>query len=128
TDLIARLGGDEFAIVLPASDADGAIHTARTLIGALDMPILVDGHAFSIGGSIGIALTPEHGFDVTTLLRCADVAMYVAKRSQSGQRVYASEIDQHSLRKLALMSELRQAIADDGLLLHYQPKVSLSLD
>ncbi len=127
TDLIARLGGDEFAIVLPATDTDGAIHTARTLIGALDMPILVKGHAFSIGGSIGIALTPEHGFDVTTLLRCADVAMYVAKRSQSGHAEYSPKIDQHSPYKLALMSELRQAIADDRLLIYYQPKVSFSL-
>jgi diguanylate cyclase (GGDEF)-like protein len=127
TDLIARLGGDEFAIVLPATDAGGAVHAARTLIGALDFPILVDGHAFSIGGSIGIALTPEHGFDVTTLLRCADVAMYVAKRSQSGHAEYSPKIDQHSPYKLALMSELRQAIADDRLLIHYQPKVSFSL-
>ena len=68
TDLITRLGGDEFAILLPATDAEGAVQAARTLIGALDTPIRIDGHAFSIGGSIGIALTPEHGFDVTTLL------------------------------------------------------------
>jgi diguanylate cyclase (GGDEF)-like protein len=127
TDLIARLGGDEFAIVLPATDADGAIQTARILIGALDMPVLADGHAFSIGGSIGIALTPERGFDVTTLLRCADVAMYVAKRSQSGYAEYSPKIDQHSPYKLALMSELRQAIADDRLLIYYQPIVSFSL-
>ncbi len=127
TDLLTRLGGDEFAIVLPATDAAGAICTARTLLGALAAPFLVADHAFDIGGSIGIVLTPEHSFDVTTLLRCADVAMYVAKRNQSGHRVYTPEIDHHSPRKLALMSELRQAIADDGLLLHYQPKVSLSL-
>jgi diguanylate cyclase len=127
TDLIARLGGDEFAIVLPATDAGGAIQTARTLVGVLDMPILVDGHAFSIGGSIGIALIPDHGFDVTTLLRCADVAMYVAKRSQSGHAEYSLKIDQHSPYKLALMSELRQAIADERLLIYYQPKVSFSI-
>jgi diguanylate cyclase (GGDEF)-like protein len=127
TDLIARLGGDEFAIVLPATDASGAIDTARSLLSALDAPLLVNDHAFSIGGSIGIALTPEHGFDVTTLLRYADVAMYVAKRSQSGHAEYSPEVDQHSPRKLALMSELRQAIGDDGLLIHYQPKVSFSL-
>ncbi len=127
TDLIARLGGDEFAIVLPATDTAGAIHAARTLLGALDAPTLVDDHAFAIGGSIGIALIPEHGHDVTTLLRCADVAMYVAKRSQSGHAEYTPQVDKHSPRKLALMSELRQAIADDGLLVHYQPKVSFSL-
>src|SRR5262249_36319626 len=127
SDFIARLGGDEFAIVLPATDAAGAAHVADSLLGALDAPIIVDGHVFSIGGSIGIALTPEHGFDVTTLLRCADVAMYVAKRSQSGHAEYTHEVDQHSPRKLALMSDLRQAIADDGLLIHYQPKVSFSL-
>ncbi len=126
-DLIARLGGDEFAIVLPATDAAGAIHAARALLRALDASILVHGHAFSIGGSIGIALTPQHGYDFTTLLRYADVAMYVAKRSQSGLAEYSPEVDQHSPRKLALMSELRQAIADDGLLIHYQPKVSFSL-
>ncbi|MFL5590261.1 MAG: putative bifunctional diguanylate cyclase/phosphodiesterase [Ktedonobacteraceae bacterium] len=127
TDLLTRLGGDEFAIVLPGTDATGALQVARCLLSALDAPFLVDDHAFNIGGSIGIALTPEHGFEVTTLLRCADVAMYVAKRTQSGQMVYAPEIDHHSPRKLALMSELRQAIAEDGLLLHYQPKVSLAL-
>jgi diguanylate cyclase (GGDEF)-like protein len=127
TDLIARLGGDEFAIVLPATDAAGAIRVARTLLGALDAPILFDDQTFAIGGSIGIAITPEHGYDVTTLLRCADVAMYVAKRSQSGHAEYTPEVDQHSPLKLALMSELRQAIADDGLLIHYQPKVSFSL-
>jgi diguanylate cyclase (GGDEF)-like protein len=127
TDLIARLGGDEFAIVLPTTDAAGAIHVARTLLSALDAPTLVDDHAFAIGGSIGIALIPEHGHDMTTLLRCADVAMYVAKRSQSGHAEYTPQVDKHSPRKLALMSELRQAIADDGLLIHYQPKVSFSL-
>ena len=127
TDLISRLGGDEFAIVLSATEAAGALDAARRLLGALNAPFLIDDHAFDIGGSIGVALIPEHGFDVTTLLRCADVAMYVAKRNQSGPKVYAPEIDHHSPRKLALMSELRRAIADDGLLLHYQPKVSLSL-
>jgi diguanylate cyclase len=127
TDLLTRLGGDEFAIVLPTTDADLAIQVTQTLLEALSVPFLIGEHAFDVGGSIGIALTPEFGFESTTLLRCADVAMYVAKRSQSGYVVYSQEIDHHSPRKLTLMNELRQTIANDGLLLYYQPKVSLFL-
>ena len=127
SDLLTRLGGDEFAIVLPTTDAIAAVQRARTLLKALMVPFLIGEHAFDIGGSIGIALTPEFGFESTTLLRCADVAMYVAKRSQSGYAIYSQEIDHHNPRKLALMSELRQTIANDGLLLCYQPKVSLLL-
>jgi diguanylate cyclase len=127
TDLLTRLGGDEFAIVLPTTDANMAIQITRTLLEALSVPFLIGEHAFDVGGSIGIALTPEFGFEGTTLLRCADVAMYVAKRSQSGYVVYSQEIDHYSPRKLALMNELRQTIANDGLLLCYQPKVSLFL-
>ncbi|HEY5006065.1 MAG TPA: diguanylate cyclase, partial [Ktedonobacteraceae bacterium] len=127
SDLLTRLGGDEFAIMLPATDAAAAIQAAQTLLEALAIPFLIGEYAFDIEGSIGIALTPEFGFESTTLLRCADVAMYAAKRSQSGHTVYSHEIDNHSPRKLALMSELRQTIANDGLLLYYQPKVSLLL-
>jgi diguanylate cyclase (GGDEF)-like protein len=127
TDLLTRLGGDEFAIVLPETDAAAATQVAQTLLDALAAPFLIGEHAFDIGGSIGIALTPKHGFEVTTLLRYTDVAMYVAKRAQSGHAVYVQEIDRHSPRKLALMNELRQAIANDGLVLNYQPKVSLFL-
>ncbi len=127
-DLLTRLGGDEFAIVLPAKDAAGAIQVARELLDALDAPFVVNEHAFDIGGSIGIALTPEQGYDVTALLRYADVAMYEAKRSQSGYAIYAPEVDQHSPHKLSLIRGLRQAIADDQLVLHYQPKISLVQD
>ncbi len=126
-DLVGRLGGDEFALLLPATNVTGAIQVADALLDAFNAPFLVNEHVFEVRGSIGIALTPAHGDDVTTLLRCADVAMYMAKRNQSGHAVYTPEEDQHYPHKLALVSELRQAIANDGLLLYYQPKISLSL-
>jgi diguanylate cyclase (GGDEF)-like protein len=126
TDLISRMGGDEFALVLTATDTPGAVHVAHTILEAFEAPFLIGSHAFDIGVSIGIALTPEHGFEVSTLLRCADVAMYVAKRNQSGYATYTHETDEHSPRKLALMRELRLAIAEGALVLHYQPKISLS--
>ena len=69
-------------------------------------------------------LYPDHGADVDTLMRHADVAMYAAKQRGVGQLVYAHEQDQHSLRQLTLISELRQAIEQNQLVLHYQPKLS----
>jgi diguanylate cyclase (GGDEF)-like protein len=126
SDTVARLGGDEFAALLPATEAAGAIHVAHKLLNALSAPFLVEGQTIDVGASIGIALCPDHGLDAATLLRCADVAMYMAKRSHRDYAVYVASADQHSPRRLALMSELRQAITHDRLVLHYQPKVSLA--
>ena len=126
SDTIARLGGDEFAILLPSvADAETAVATGKKLIRALETPFLVDEHAFYIGASVGIALAPAHGNDAATLLRRADVAMYIAKQSNSGFSVYSEEQDRNTPTRLALMSELRYAIDYGQLVLHYQPEVDL---
>ncbi len=125
-DTVARLGGDEFAVLLPGADADGAIVAARRITAALERPVVLEGHPFEVSSSIGVALGPDHGDDATTLLRRADVAMYAAKAAGDPHAVYAPGQDQHSPRRLALIGELRQAIAADHLLLHYQPKVDLA--
>jgi len=124
-DTVARLGGDEFAVLLPNADADRAERVARTLLRALDRSFSVGESAVDIGGSIGIALAPEHGEDADTLLRRADVAMYVAKRSGSGFAMYSPGQDQHSPDRLAMVGQLRRAIEMDELALVYQPKVDL---
>ena len=98
---------------------------AERIAQALDRPVILEGHPFEVGASIGVALAPEHGEDATTLLRRADVAMYTAKNASDPYAVYQPDQDQHSPRRLALIGELRQAIADGQLLLHYQPKVDL---
>jgi predicted signal transduction protein with EAL and GGDEF domain len=125
SDTVARLGGDEFAIVLTGADAAGALLTARKLRRVLEQPFLVEGHRLAVGGSIGIALYPEHGPDAGTLMRRADVAMYVAKRGGSGQAIYTAEQDEHSPARLTLTAELQQAIEHDQLFLHYQPIVCI---
>ena len=126
SDTVSRLGGDEFAILLPEiGDAEAAIATGKKLIRALEAPFLVEEHAFDIGASIGIALSPDHGSDAATLMRRADVAMYIAKQSNSGYAVYSAEQDRNSPTRLALMSELRHGIDHGQLLLHYQPKVDM---
>ncbi len=129
SDTISRLGGDEFAVVLPAITGEGdAVNAARKLAAVLEEPIVVDDHSLHVGISIGIALFPEHGMDSSTLMRHADVAMYVAKRASQDFVIYSPEQDQHSVTRLALAGELRRAIENDELVLYYQPKVDLKRD
>jgi len=127
SDTVARLGGDEFAVILPAADEASAALVGKSILAALEPPVVVDGHALDIRASIGVALFPQHGADVPALLRRADVAMYVAKRARGGLSIYHEEHDHHSPRRLALMTELRQSLDDHALRLHYQPLVDLSL-
>ena len=127
SDTVARLGGDEFA-VLPASgtDLNGGTHAAKKILQALEHPFVVDGRNIDVGASIGIAHCPEHGEEADTLMRHADVAMYVAKRTKRGYAVYAPQLDEHTAAHLALIGELRHAIAHNELVLHYQPTVALA--
>jgi diguanylate cyclase (GGDEF)-like protein len=126
-DLLARLGGDEFAVLLPAVPHRGAVaEVAQRLHRALEAPFALRGVAVGLEASIGVAVCPDDGQDVTTLLRRADVAMYDAKASGTRIESYAVERDPYSPERLALLAELRQAIDRDELVLHYQPKVSLA--
>jgi diguanylate cyclase (GGDEF)-like protein len=124
-DTIARLGGDEFAVLLPEACAVQAERVARRILSALDRSFSISDYLVDVGGSIGIALSPQHGVDSDGLLRRADVAMYVAKRSNRGYATYALDLDQHSPDRLALVGELRRAIDSNELVLEYQPKVNL---
>lgn len=127
-DTVARLGGDEFAIVLPNTDATGAVRVAEKLLVALEPGMQVDGNNLSIDASIGIAAFPEHGDSSDLLLRCADIAMYVAKRTRSRYAAYSSTEDRHTASRLTLVSDLRHALDNDGLELHYQPKIDIHSD
>ena len=124
SDTVARLGGDEFAVLLPAADLEDATQIAKKLLDGLDRPFDLEAQSFRVGASLGIALFPEHGRDGSALMKRADVAMYEAKRSKTGYAVYDPAKDQHSLRNLSLMGELRTAIDADQLVLYYQPKVN----
>ncbi len=126
SDTVARLGGDEFAVLLPAcAEMEAAKVTAGKLLGALEEPFVVEGQTLTISGSMGVVLYPDHGEDVQTLMRRADVAMYAAKRDGQGYSIYAIEQDQHSAGRLTLSSQLRQSIEANELVMHYQPKISL---
>jgi diguanylate cyclase (GGDEF)-like protein len=126
-DLVARLGGDEFAVFMPAADPEAAQEAVQRLQCALRTPVEVEGVSIELAASTGLAWYPEHGDDVDTLLQRADVAMYHAKDSQRQLVAYRPEDDYHSPARLALVADLRRALAEDRLVLHYQPQVELGL-
>lgn len=120
---LSRLGGDEFAVlVLSGTEAD-AVRQAGDITRALEHPIALIDIDMQVGASIGISLYPEHGSDAATLMKRAEVAMYHAKRHRSGYAVYNVDVDPHSLRRLTLLGELRQALESDELCVDFQPKV-----
>jgi diguanylate cyclase (GGDEF)-like protein len=124
-DTVARLGGDEFAVLLPGAGEDDAEKLAARIVQALELPYDIDGQRIVASGSLGIALYPQHGTDVETLVRHADVAMYSAKRIRSGHAFYDLDNDPNSVQRLNLVAELRAAIEADELELHYQPQARL---
>jgi diguanylate cyclase (GGDEF)-like protein len=123
---VARLGGDEFALILPGAQLNEARLCAATVREALLHPLLMEGITLTVDASVGIAFAPVHGTDAQELLRHADVAMYRAKRVRSGTEVYEPDADDHTARRLALVSELRDAIHGGDLELWYQPKAELA--
>lgn len=125
SDTVARLGGDEFAVLLPATDASGAIEVAQKIVAAFEQPFVLGGVSLDVGSSIGIALAPTHAQDAEELFSRADVAMYTAKGSLSGYAVFSVEQDRSGAQRLAVMAELRRAIDEGELVLYYQPLVSL---
>lgn len=127
SDTAARLGGDEFAVVFrDLADIPATMAAARAIVDAVAEPIrTLVGIELEVRVSIGVAIAPLDGDDAGTLLRKADIAMYRAKRNKTGVERYDVEIDDTAPDRLQLVAELRRATETDGLILHYQPKVSL---
>ncbi|HEY1711600.1 MAG TPA: EAL domain-containing protein [Solirubrobacteraceae bacterium] len=122
---IARLGGDEFAVISPGADRQEATALAHRIAGALRDPFELEEMVVDVQASVGIALFPEHGHGVETLLQKADVAMYRAKETRSDVALYDERHDHHSPAKLALTAELRTAVASEEIVLWYQPELDL---
>ncbi|MDG4767325.1 EAL domain-containing protein [Solwaraspora sp. WMMD406] len=141
-DLVVRLGGDEFAILATRlTGAEQAREIADQIVTALAEPVPLDGLPLDVGGSVGIAVYPEHGTDFATLLQHADVAMYDAKDTGDGTAVYAAESDHNSPERLSLLADLRRVLdvngahaADPGrevddvgeITMYYQPQIEVA--
>jgi diguanylate cyclase (GGDEF)-like protein/PAS domain S-box-containing protein len=126
-DTVARVGGDEFAVVLHGvGDEDKATGIARSILAALEQSLLVEGMTLHVGASIGIAILREGAAHGPVLLRQADVAMYRAKREGIGVAIHEASDDHDGASRLALVADLRTAIGNDELSLHFQPKIAVA--
>ena len=125
-DAVCRLGGDEFAVLLGgiavAADADAL---AAELLRVLAEPVVFDGLRLSVEGSVGVACYPEDADSFDDLLKRADVALYQAKQSRGTFAHYSVERDESSLHRMALAAELRTALTEDQLVVHFQPQYDL---
>jgi diguanylate cyclase (GGDEF)-like protein/PAS domain S-box-containing protein len=127
SDTVARLGGDEFGMLLPdLTGPDDVLRAVERLRATIEDPVELQGLSLSLEASIGIALFPDHGTDVESLLRCADAAMYQAKEEKSGWAFYDGSRARQDTVRVTLMGELRQALDRRELVLYYQPKVVLA--
>ena len=126
SDIAGRLSGDEFVVVLPQSDVVQTTDMVERLLELLGAPVTVAGVALAASASVGIAMFPDDGRDMETLLHRADMAMYQAKSSGRGCfSFFSSEMNQLAQERLALETALRQAIQTRQLHLHYQPQVDM---
>lgn len=130
--VIGRLAGDEFAVILddiPVTDGAAAAvaRQAKQVLNQIELPFEVQGHEVFMTASIGIAFYPEDAGNVIDLIRNADAALYSAKKG-GGNRydLYTPSMNEAAVERLMLKSKLRRSFERDELLLHYQPKYSLS--
>lgn len=127
-DTVSRLGGDEFLIILTlVHDEKNTIEVVRKCLAALKEPFLIEGHKFSVSGSIGISFYPRDGTDAETLIRNADIAMYHAKAlGRNNFQYFTQDMNEKVQTRLKIENYLRNALTQNELFVLYQPIVSLT--
>lgn len=126
SDTVARLGGDEFAIVAPNTDINQSRIFAEKIADTLTDVFKIEHRNLYVGVSIGVAIYPRHGEDAQTLVRHADIAMYIAKRNNMDFKIYEPSEDERPVDQLALVGELHDELkTPENLALHYQPQIDL---
>ncbi|MFJ2447213.1 EAL domain-containing protein [Pseudomonas sp. NPDC087626] len=126
SDIVGRLSGDEFVLVLPRRNATQVTRFLERLKRVLSFPAPIAGTSVVLSASIGISLFPGDGQDMESLLQCADIAMYQAKRAERGSfSFFLEEMNRIAQSRLILETALRMALAGEGLELEYQPQINL---
>jgi len=123
---IYRLGGDEFCVLVTKKhNAKQVAQVAEKISKAIEEVFVIDGLNLEISSSIGVVTTKGHRYDPSEMLRCVELAMYHAKNSGGGVEFYTPELDADTEQRFVIMAEMAEAIRNDDLVLHYQPKYDL---
>lgn len=127
-DTLGRLGGDEFVMILNAQSLEASgYRVVQRVVDAVAQPMLVDGRELKVTCSIGLSSYPQDGLDAASLLRTADAALYRAKeQGRNTFQFYGREVSKASSERMALESDLQNALARDQFVLHYQPQIELA--
>lgn len=125
-DTLARLGGDEFVVLaVGLNDTFDTVEITKKCLHAFDEPFYIDDHELFINASIGISIYPQDGDDAQTLLKNADIAMYIAKNGEENVRFYKATMYEHLTKRLLLENELPHIIAKNQLSIYYQPIIDI---
>ncbi|MBI5344609.1 MAG: EAL domain-containing protein [Deltaproteobacteria bacterium] len=127
SDTVARLGGDEFTVLLQdINGIEGVSKAVENISSLFKEPFNIKGHELFLTVSMGISIYPDDGADRETLLKNADIAMYLAKdEGRNAYRFYATSLNARTIERLELENRLRKAVERDELLLHYQPQIDI---
>jgi diguanylate cyclase (GGDEF)-like protein len=124
-DLLVRLGGDEFALVITLAAGDDARRIAERILERLTRPFVINAARVRVAASAGVAVSDNPSLGIADLLRRADVAMYAAKSRRSRIALYDPQLDEANRSRLETVRDIDAAIAQDQLVLHYQPKIAI---
>lgn len=127
SDVVARLGGDEFVVLLEdISDKSQVSVVARNILGAVIKPMEIMGQECRVTASVGVCMCPDNAEDEQSVMKKADIAMYLAKeKGKNNYQFYSDDIKSHSIEKLALEANVRRALEHNEFEIHYQAKVNV---
>ncbi|MCP4718588.1 MAG: EAL domain-containing protein [Desulfobacteraceae bacterium] len=126
SDTLARVGADEFAILMQIeSNNENIIHIVKKIKKIFIKPFSINGLSLEVQSSVGIAIFPEHGKEMDTIMQRANVALSAAKQDSKKYTIYSKQLDKNNPHRLTMMGELRQAIENEELILYFQPKINL---
>jgi diguanylate cyclase (GGDEF)-like protein/PAS domain S-box-containing protein len=126
-DLVSRFGGDEFTLLIDITRPEDAELVAQKVLAAVAEPCVVEGERLFVTASVGVALFPEHGRDSEALVRNADASMYAAKDlGRNNYQLCGHGLSERARARLTMEAQLRKALTDNDLVLHYQPIIELS--